>query len=302
MALRGFRRIGVGRLVEGKLEQEGNGRDDERCNRRHISDRSADLDQHQQKYKEEQHVGEGGDGARRKELPHLLEFLQVAGKAPRGCRPCRELDRHHMGIDAACQQHIGAPSGRVDQPASERADGQIENQRRCHADGKNPKGGDRLVRQHPVIDIHREQGRGDGQYIDEGSRQRHIGIGGPQSGDGAPEPVLVLAMQAAAHAACRRVGKAREDDPARITSRQFVGGDFGLPAEPRIENRAVGLVALKQDAGATVFRKDDGWQKDIAQVVEGAFHHLGHIAGPLQRTHRQCRCQPAVFERQSSQQ
>src|SRR3546814_12780801 len=76
----------------------------------------------------------------------------------------------------------------VDQRAAQVAQQEIEEERDADAERQNPQGGERLVRQDAVIDVHSEQRRGQGQHVDRAGRDHDLRIGWPQPGARAPEP------------------------------------------------------------------------------------------------------------------
>jgi hypothetical protein len=117
-----------------------------------------------------------------KSASRLAKLPVVAGRES-------ELQSHHVFKDAAGQNNVGAPAGRIDEPAAQQAQQDIEQDRQPDAQGQHPQRCHRLVGQHAIVHIHDEQRRCQRQHVDEAGGYDDLGIGRPQEPNRPPEPV-----------------------------------------------------------------------------------------------------------------
>ncbi|MCY1235715.1 hypothetical protein D9M72_483430 [compost metagenome] len=107
------------------------------------------------------------------------------------------------------EQHVGElqvslPSGKVDQRGTNRLEQEVEQNGGADAKCQHPKCRHRLVRQNPVIDVHRKERRGQRQHVDEKGRDRHLHIGLPEWLDRGRQPMPAVDVTGLTDAAAGR--------------------------------------------------------------------------------------------------
>ncbi len=134
----------------------------------------------QQEDEDEGRVDEDADRVRGEELAHELILGHPICVFARRTGPRRQRRVQHF-----LEQQIGNPQirlapGIVDERRAGRLQEQVEQNDRADPDRQHPERRDRLVRQDPVIDVHGEDRRGDGEQVDEDRRQHDLRIGAPE--------------------------------------------------------------------------------------------------------------------------
>jgi len=86
-----------------------------------------------------------------------------------------------MGKYPGRERLIGLFAGDIDDLVACNLQNEVEHQRYNHADGERPQGRYREVRNHAVVDVHREQGRCECQEIDQQSGDNHMHIIPPKA-------------------------------------------------------------------------------------------------------------------------
>ena len=101
---------------------------------------------------------------------------------------------HHLFEQLLRQLGVELAADLVDQPRARDPQDEVERQRQDHAERQHPQGRHRLVRDDPVVDVHREQRHREGEQVDDqrGEQDRpEFRADLPHFG---PEPVRALGL------------------------------------------------------------------------------------------------------------
>ncbi len=123
--------------------------------------------------------------------------------------------------DVGCEHDIDLLAGEIDDPAAHHADDEVEDDGEAQTDGEGDEGRDRAVRDDTIVNVHREQRRGEREHVDEQCRQRDVAVVRSKAADHRPEPVT--ARQIAGGDGSRIGGGNRfdEEEVARIVRGQL---------------------------------------------------------------------------------
>jgi len=268
-----------------QCHEEGAGRNDDDPARHQIDDDQEDED--------EDRIDEHADRVGGEEFAD--EFvLRDAARIFAGLHgPCRHAGVEHLLEEQIGKLEVGAAAGIVDQRGPGGLQHEVEEDRARDAERQHPERRLGVVRQDAVVDVHREERRGERQQIDEQGGDGDLRIGAPERNERAYQPVLahdcaVPAFDGGFHRirADRAEGQHCPDAfPGGQAALQLAahGLDIGRIARP---------VDFQQRDCGSVVEKDDGGQVEIAggeiAPAEGAYIEADTVAQALdvlQRRH-----------------
>ena len=150
---------------------------------------------------------------------------------------------------------------------------EIEEEDDGEADGQHPKRRDGLVRQHAIIDVHREQGRRETDEVDhqccENDREERLFLRLHRP----PEPVSLGNLRRALAVMVLRIVMRDHDDAAPVVElAEFLERNGAYAAALRHEDAAGLLVGQAQQYDRTVATKDD----DCRQVDDAEIGQIAH--------------------------
>ena len=219
-----------------------------------------------------------------------------------------EAGRAAMRMPITCSKmpagelEVGDPAGAVDEVAAQIAQHEIEPEHRGGAGGEHPQRLDRVVRHHPVVDVHDEQGAGQREQVDQDRGQEDLGVDRPGPGERAPEP-------AAARDALDLVRPAVEAQPR--PGEQGVAGIAGRRAR-----RAAARSRRRRSRASTTCARSPGniptrthalrsssrsTQGKVSSLIRASGWRTSRAAetGALGGAQRQLRRQAAIGQRQT---
>src|SRR6476661_4705380 len=88
----------------------------------------------------------------------------------------------------------------IDDARPHGAQEKIESNREPETDSKRNERRDRAIRDHPIVDIHREERCGQRKHIHNEGRDRNLTVAAPESASDAPEPVGLAYLAPGLHA------------------------------------------------------------------------------------------------------
>ena len=136
----------------------------------------------------ERQVDQAGQGQRREEVAHALEFVDVLRVAAHARRTV-----FHRHADDALEQRgrddqVGLLAGQVQAQAAQPLEQQVEQVGTADAHRQHPQGRGGLVGHDAVVDVHHEQGRGQGDDIDHQAGGDGVGVQPARTLEGVAEP------------------------------------------------------------------------------------------------------------------
>ncbi len=179
------------RAIERPLQEKPDSDHDRQHQERDPGQWSGDQEQHANEDHREDEIGGRDDRAGGEEVADGIEVADLVGEDAHGARPVRHLDREHMLVDIRRQHHVDLLAGQVDDPAAYDADDEVEQDREPKSDAECDEGWNRTIGDDAIIDVHREQRRGERQQVHQKSRKRDVAVVRPEAPDHAPEPVMI---------------------------------------------------------------------------------------------------------------
>ena len=201
--------------------------------------------------------------------------------------------------DAAGEADVRDPPGRVDEVAAQRLQDEIEGEDREGPDRQYPKRVDRVVRHHPIVDVHDEQRRRQGEGVDHDGGDQDFGVGRPLAEQGRPEPVP-LALEGDRPVALLVADlRSGEERMAVIPPFDLGPRDRGHAAAG-LRHHDLQLIALApgQNDALAILQEQDAGQRQGVDLVDRLAHQPGAEPGPLERARRQRRRHAAFGQRQ----
>ena len=118
--------------------------------------------------------------------------MQVVGQAPDRAGADSSPQAENLFKDARQQDDVDLLARDVEEVSAQVAHDEIEDVGDADTDGQGPQRDIRFVRNHPVVDVHDEQRREEGEHVDQEGGDQHLGVEGPGVFEDAPEPVIMV--------------------------------------------------------------------------------------------------------------
>src|SRR5205823_5480393 len=117
------------------------------------------------------------------EFADRIEVAQLVGQDADRLRTLAHFEGNDVLEDIGGEYDIQFLSGHVDDPAADRAQHEIEDDRNHKADRQGDERGRRAVGNDAIVNVHDEQGRGERQDVHEKSRQCNVRVVRPEAAD-----------------------------------------------------------------------------------------------------------------------
>ena len=174
------------RALHDDANQDHDGRDHGRNKGDGASDVEDDGNEQDQKGQIHQCKQCGGT----EELTQGIELAHVVDERSRGFGFVIEADGQNVAHELAGHQNVGVAAGHVHEIAAQVPEREVEKEGDADTHRQHPQGLKGVVGHDPIIHVHGEKRRGDGQQVDENRSQDDVSVNGQKMKNGAPEPLL----------------------------------------------------------------------------------------------------------------
>ena len=172
--------------AEPRDEHHGNARE------RHEHQPAADQRDEGEEQDHEGEIDREHDRGRREEVADHFIVGHAPGERAGAALPVGHRQVHHLLEQLLRKPCVELARDLVDQPRARDPKREIEDEREEHAEREHPQGRHRLVRNHAVVHVHREQRHREGEQVDDQRRQKHRPELAADLPDFGPEPVAPL--------------------------------------------------------------------------------------------------------------
>ena len=254
---------GVGLSIERRaphrpLQAHSGGEHHRNAEQRHEDEPAADQGDESEKQEHEREIDCQNDGRRREEVPHQLIFRNAFRHRSGAALAVRHGQVHDFFEELLRKLGVELAADLVDQAGSRHPEREIEDQRQQHAEGEHPQGRHRLVRDHSVVNVHREQRHREGEQVHHQRGQQHRPELAPLLPDFRPEPVpsLGLVPRPLVLPLPGRIGF-DDDRPTGERGLDFLELDPHRLGDARSVDKTVPVAAIEEHRGAIVLELQD---------------------------------------------
>ncbi|MNO93469.1 hypothetical protein D3C76_850700 [compost metagenome] len=248
----------------------------------------------------ERQVDQAGQGQRGEEVTQALEFVNVLGKA---ADPGRAVLHRHA--DDTFEQRgrddqVGLLAGQVQAQAAQALQDQVEDVGAGDTDSQHPKRRSSLVGHHPVVHVHHEQRRGQGDQVDHQAGGDGVDVQPAAALERVAEPRAGAGNQVAV-VDVELVLRLREEHPPTVVTLQRLATDMHLAAIALAEQQPRGVVIFptEQYRAATVLEQQHRRHGDARDLLQLALQQTPLQTGTGRRTRQQLRAQALGRQRQA---
>ena len=243
-------------------------------------------------------INAGQQRGRTEKFTQLLEFTQVVDQRSRGFRLAFQPHGQDLVHQIAGEHDVRIATGHVHEMRAQGPQQEVEQIDDDHTGCEDPQGLYGVVGHDPVIDVHGEQGAGQGDEVDDDAGQRHMPVDGRVIAQDIPEPALSPGQAQLFHMLLRTAGNSHIQGIAGIFFLQCLqghqlAGAFRLREDdlgPGLPAGGSGFVRLLpcrsprqqpgQDTAAVPGKQQDAGQGEVGEVSQ---------PGTVQHTARQPR-------------
>jgi hypothetical protein len=223
-----------------------------------------------------QKVRRGHDGAGREELPDRVKIAHLIGQYADGGRPLSHLDGQDMRKNIGGKNDVELLARHVDDAGSDRAQNKIESNCNAQPNAQSDERGNRGIRHHAVIDIHREERRREREHVDKERGDSDMAVIRPELANDAPEPMRLRYLPGRARALVRRSGWSDEEGVAHIVRFERRRPHLSLRAGGWVDDSQLfrACVDLGQDTSRPILHDQDCRKNEGRDVVKRPLDRL----------------------------
>ncbi len=293
-------------FVQAGAQYRGDGEGDEQVHRQggqyHQGEPDAVIEHHGDEDHGEEQVQHQGEGVAGEELADVFQLAHAGdGIAGAAGAEVGEGEGEQVAVEPRAQFHVDAAGGVGEDVGAQAGQAHLEQRGGDEADGDDVQGGEAAMHQHLVHDHLEEQGRDQGQELQDEGDQEHFAQQAAVFDDGGDDPGEV----GLGHLGGQGGAGGDEDEFAAPVLRQFfLGKGAGVAVAGLLDQRALFRVT-GQDEGAAFMVQGQGGERGAVQLFlpgaqaagleaqlasgeEGFIHAEGRaeFVGQLGRVHR----------------